>query len=607
MSELNKNHGYHNQYLKIDLTTNQKEICPIPSEVLRQYIGGSGLGTWILLKETPSNLDPLSPEAPLVFVFSPLVGSSLTTSAKFSVMGKSPLTNRINDSLASSTFAITGKKTGFDAIVITGKCPKLSHLVINNSDTQIKNAAHLKGLSTSSTEAKLKSELGNNYQSMVIGPAGEAGVLYATITHDGRHSGRGGMGAVMGSKNLKSISVHGDQLTSYAHKKELNEYSKNLAKKSLGAATEKYRELGTIGNLSLMNRMGSLPTRNFQSGTFENAESLSVESLSNEWKTSNRSCTSCNIGCEKFFHLENNKKIRSEYENLFALGPLCGIHDSQTVLLASAFCDDLGMDTISTGATIAFAMECSEKKLIDEPGLTFGKQEALLKTIQLISRKKGIGDLLSQGTRIASRKIGNGSEDFAPHVKGLEIPGYEPRSLQTMALGFAVNHRGADHNRSGAYQVDFSKTSDRFNPDEESVLAAIEVENESALLDSLILCKFVRKVFKNSFSEMAEILTLITGWSYNEIELREAAERIICAKKWYNITQGWQPGEDTLPKRFLTEKLPDGVSKDAVIDETKLNQLIKKYYLARRWNLDGFLPESVVNNLNLHQYSVTSE
>lgn len=284
-----------------------------------------------------------------------------------------------------------------------------------------------------------------------------------------------------------------------------------------------------------------------------------------------------------------------EYENVFALGPLCGISDPETVLAASAYCDDAGIDTISAGATVAFAMECAERGLIDEPSLRFGNGEALLETLRLIAERRGIGRLLSEGTRIAAARIGQGADEFAPHVKGLEIPGYEPRALQTMALGFAVGTRGADHNRSGAYQVDFSEQVDRLNPGEESVRLAIETENEAAVMDSLILCKFLRGVFDDRFAAMARMLSLVTGWDCDADELRGTAERIVTAKKVYNVQQGWTPEEDRLPRRFLNTPLPEGPngsgSGGACLSEEGLRERIRAYNLARGWSAEGYPPD----------------
>jgi aldehyde:ferredoxin oxidoreductase len=355
--------------------------------------------------------------------------------------------------------------------------------------------------------------------------------------------------------------------------------------------------------LLTLNRLGTLPTRNFQQGEFEFADEISPEVMSQSVKRTRASCAACTIGCEHIFHLPDSKAesensapaeeastqpVRMEYENLFAMGPLCGIADPNVVLKASHVCDQLGLDTISAGGTIAFAMECAERGLIDQPNLRFGNGEALLEMLELISKREGIGDLLAEGSRRASMEIGQGTEAFAPHVKGLEIPGYEPRAMQTMALGYAVGTRGADHNRSGGYQVDFTDQVDRLQINESAVALAIQTEDEAALMDSLILCKFLRGVFDDKLAAIAEMQRLVTGFESTIEELQTTARRIITAKKKFNAREGWTPSEDTLPARFLTEELQDGSSSGAKIEADRLQRLIETYNKARGWSADGW-------------------
>ncbi|MEO1994756.1 MAG: aldehyde ferredoxin oxidoreductase C-terminal domain-containing protein, partial [Planctomycetaceae bacterium] len=466
--------GYHGRYLQIDLTRQRVVSVPIPQAVFRQFIGGVGLGTWILLQETDGEYDPLAPDAPLVFVFSPLVGSPLTTSAKFAVLCKSPLTHRLNDSLASSQFALAGKKTGYDGLLIRGQSPQATCLLIDEDGVRFESADDVWGLSPAATTAALRTRFDRGWRFAAIGTAGENLVRYATISHDGRHAGRGGSGAVMGAKRLKAVGVNGQRSPRFADPEQLAAYSKSLSRLSMGPATAKYRELGTVSNLLTFNRLGTLPTRNFQESTFAGASALAPpvdDAASNRTRSS---CAACTIGCEHIFHAPSQPAgVRLEYESLFALGSLCGIEDFDTVLKAAALCDEFGMDTISSGACIAFAMECTQRGLLDDPELNFGNNQALLDTLSHIALRRDLGDLLADGTRMAASRIGGNAADFAPHVKGLEIPGYEPRALQTMALGFAVNTRGADHNRSGAYQVDFSDQVDRLNIDRQAVVLAI--------------------------------------------------------------------------------------------------------------------------------------
>ena len=546
--------------------------------MLRRYIGGTGLGARILLAEGGATADPLSPEAPLIFAFSPLVGSPLTTSAKFAVVSRSPLTERFNDSLASSGFALAGKRTGSDALVIVGRAPELSVLVIDDGRIRIEPAADLQGATCPDTEAALRARLGAEFRIASIGPAGERAVRYATVSHDGRHAGRGGSGAVLGSKNIKAIAVRGTQYCEWAYPRELTGLSRDLSKRSFGPATAKYRELGTATNLVTFNRFGTLPTRNFQSGTFEQAANLSPEHLSVAHARTRASCVACTIGCEHIYGT-GKSGVRLEYESLFALGSLCGVGDGDAVLRASKRCDELGIDTISAGGTIAFAMECVERGLLDEPWLVFGSGEALLRAIEAIGRREGIGRLLAEGSRRAAQAIGHDTLAFAPQVKGLEIPGYEPRALQTMALGFAVGARGADHNRSGAYEVDFSDKVDRRHATLDSVGHAIETEDRAALMDSLILCKFLRGVFSDFYAEAADMLGKVTGWDVTADELRDTARRIIAAKHRVNVLAGWTPDEDILPDRFLNTPLPNDPA--AALTRERLQALVAEYHHQR--------------------------
>ena len=302
------------------------------------------------------------------------------------------------------------------------------------------------------------------------------------------------------------------------------------------------------------------------------------------------SCAACTIGCEHLYGLTNGQgSVRLEYENLYAFGPLCGIDDAEAILQACRFCDEAGLDTISAGGTIAFAMECAERGLLDAPWLRFGDAAALLRALTLIIDGDALGDLLAQGSRRMALAIGHDTLDFAPQVKGLEIPGYDPRGLQTMALGFAVGTRGADHNRSGAYEVDFSTAVDRNNVGPEAAVLAVETEDKAALMDSLILCKFLRGVFRDLFADAAEMLRLVTGWEMTATELRDTAASIVTARKRFNIQAGWTPAEDTLPGRLLRQPLPEDPASQ--LSRERLSGLVKAYNVARGWSPEGWLPD----------------
>ncbi len=325
--------GYHGGYLRVDISRACGDFVALEPALLRRYLGGCGLGTALLLREGAERAEPYSPESVLAFVFSPLVGSSLTTSAKFAVVSKSPLTGRLNDSLASSHFAIAGKSTGCDAIAITGRAPRPSVVVIDNGQVRLEPAGDLWGLSIPDAEHALRQRFGPDFRAAVIGPAGERLVRYATLSHDGRHAGRGGSGAVLGAKNVKAVLVRGRQRCPWAHPQRLAEYAKSLSSRSFGPETAKYRELGTAANLLVLNRLHALPTRNFQQGSCDQAAAFSPESLAGSRQRMRTSCAACTIGCEHIYSLNSKFQAngaggtRVEYESLFALGPLCGVTD----------------------------------------------------------------------------------------------------------------------------------------------------------------------------------------------------------------------------------------------------------------------------------------
>jgi aldehyde:ferredoxin oxidoreductase len=444
-----------------------------------------------------------------------------------------------------------------------------------------------------------------------IGPAGEQGIRYATISHDGRHAGRGGLGAVMGAKNLKAIAVRAGTKVATADPVAVLAAARDLRERSFGPATAKYRELGTLANLLTFNAISALPTRNFQAATFDGSAELAEQpagdvtgdvpgNVQGMRRVARSSCASCTIGCEHIYRSRSGKQARVEYENVFALGPMCGVSDPDAVLAASARCDELGIDTISAGGTIAWAMECAERGLIDAPWLRFGDSAALLRVLDEIGgRGTPLGSLLAEGSRRASRTVGADSASFAPHVKGLEMPGYEPRTLHSMALGLAVNARGADHNRSGAYEADLSGDLDRLDGGDAHVAAAIETEDRAAVMDSLILCKFLRGVFTDPFTEWAGLLSAVTGWEVSGEELRETARRIVMAKRVYNIREGWQPADDWLPDRLLNEPLTLLSGRVATLTADRLRAMIDSYYKMRGLDPEGRPDLATVDDLGL--------
>ena len=601
-------YGYNGSALIVDLGLRKSRRMPLDEDVLRRFIGGTGLGAYLLYKHCPPAVEPLAPENPLIFVCSPLVGSRLTTSSKFAVLAKSPLTGFIGDSLSSSFMSTELKNAGMDALIITGKSASPCLLSINDGEVEYLDATDLLGMTTSETERAVKERLGRRTRVACIGPAGENLVRFASVTNDGgRQAARTGPGAVMGAKNLKAIAVRGTQAVAVQDYDALNAIGRDLTRRSLGPATEKYRTLGTMANVSVFNRLGTLPTHNFQQSTFEAADSVSAERFHQTHFVKNAHCANCTIGCEKVLVTDDDKRAkgRMEYESAFALGPLVGVSDANAVIRASVMCDELGMDTISAGATIAWAMECFEKGILtaaDTGGvsLRFGSGDALLEYVRLIGERKGIGNLLADGSLRASQIVGQGSDAWAMQVKGLEMPGYEPRSLKTMALGLAVSTRGACHNRSSAYEADFSAKVNRLAVDDQRGRIAAEGEDFSAVLDSLIWCKFLRKAFDDLYEESAEIYTHITGWDMSADALRLAGERINNLKKQFNIREGWRRADDTLPPRVFQEVLPTGAVAGVGLDKQDLDMMIQGYYRARGWREDGTIPMGKLQELELN-------
>lgn len=487
--------------------------------------------------------------------------------------------------------------------MITGQAASAAYICISNEKVEIRDGSRLWGKSPSESESMIRSELKNPATRVAaIGPAGENRVRFATISNEGRHAGRGGVGAVMGSKNLKAIALRGRCGVSVADPQGVEEIAEIVRQRSLGPVTDKYRNIGTVANLAVFNRLGTLPTRNFQQSTFEHAEALSGESLTENNFSRRHGCASCTIRCERLFKSLSRDQQRLEYETLFALGPLCGIEEPEVVLQAAHLCDLYGLDTISTGGTLAWAMECAEKGLLAEAndlGLRFGKAEALLAIIPTIARRSGLGALLAEGSRRAAAEIGGETMHWAMHVKGLELPGYEPRSLKTMALGLAVSPRGACHNRSGAYEADFSGQVDRLSADPGRGAVVVASENFAAVLDSLIICKFLRNCFTDFYAEAAELFSKVTGWPSSSMELRRIGERIHTLKKLFNIREGWQPEDDWLPARVLDETLPTGVVQGVGLTAGELREMIQAYYQAREWDENGFIPEKKLKELGI--------
>ena len=596
--------------LLIDLTKRTAKIEPIDISYIRDYLGGIGFGVRLLLDYSPPGVDPLGPDNPLVFAASTLGGTMVPTSSKHAVVTKSPLTGLLGDSLSSGAWSLALKRTGFDAIVITGTADRLTYLFIDNEIVHFRDASHLAGMDCYETEDSIRRDIRDTrVRVSCIGVGGENLVSYSAIGNDyTHHAGRTGVGAVMGSKKLKAIAVRGTNPVQVADLPRLQEVCLDLCCRAQGEGTEKYRVLGTPANVLNFDRLGLLPTRNFQESTFKQVEKVTGEYLREHYLEKVVACVSCPIACEHIYRSIDGSygDVRASlyYEGIYSLGPLCGIGCSSAVLKATLLCDTYGLDSLSTGNSIAWAMECFERGLLTEKdtdglSLTFGNHEAAIKMIEMIAHRRGLGNLLANGVRKASAELGNGSEHWAMHSKGLEMPGYEPRGLKTMALGLATGTRGGCHNRSTAYDVDMSGKVDRFKGEAGHGVLAMETEDFSAILDSLILCKFLRRCFNDFHQEASELYTLVTGLDMNPEKLKLAGERITNLKKIFNIGQGWTRRDDWLPPRVFRDELSKGEGESHVVTEDELNIMIDAYFEARGWTPEGIIPQKKLRDLGL--------
>ncbi len=595
--------GYHGRYLRIDPRPGRTGLVALDEATLRRFVGGVGLGTWLVAQETAAGCDPLGANAALAFALSPLVGTPLTTSAKFAVVALSPLTGRLCDALSSSHFALAAKRAGVDAIVISGRWDEPVTLFVSGDDdgtTRVssESAADLWGLPASEAESRLRARHGADWQVAAIGPAGEALIPFATISHDGRHAGRGGLGAVLGAKRVKAVAVRGSLRTPLADPSRTVALARSLSERSFGPATEKYRELGTVANLLVFNRFAALPTRNFASGSFDGAENLAAADLAPARRVARNSCAACTIGCEHVYAREKGQGgVRLEYESLFALGPLCGVDEPAAVLSAAASCDEVGLDTISTGGTIAFAMDCADRGWIDArlPSgrpLRFGDGEAVVEAIGAIARREGIGAWLAEGSRRAAERSGVRLRRWPCTSRGSNSPATTPAPSRPWPSACPSALAGPTTTAPAPTRPTSPPRPTAVVADPVRRPLAIATEDRAALIDSLILCKFLRGVFSDLFVESAEMLTAVTGWDVSAEELRQVARRVVNARKLVNQREGWTCAEDTLPDRLLND---DGLPR------SRLDAMIADYYRLREWDAAGRVPPALRDALGLNE------
>jgi aldehyde:ferredoxin oxidoreductase len=599
--------GYTGNILKVNLTKRIVETEKLDQKIARKFIGGKGLGAKILYDSIKPGIDPFSPENLLIFASGPLTATLAPSSARSAVVTKSPLTGIFLDTQFGGFFGVEMKLAGFDCVVIHGKATSPTYLWIHENSAELMNADDLWGKGSFETERKLKNRLGKRVKVASIGPAGERLVRYACITFDKyRQAGRGGAGAVMGSKNLKAIVVHGKGKIKYADLEGFREATKAANERIKGHYfTPLRRKYGTPLWVAPVNEAALLPTRNFTTGVFEGADNISGETMRSKIVTKNGACFNCPIACWKYSRVDSGKYridelVGPEYETIALMGSNCGVDSIENVAYANLLCDDLGLDTISTGNVIGFAMECFEKGLIkkeDTGGLElrFGNADAEIKLVENIAYRKGLGNTLAEGVKRVAKKVGKSSESFAMHVKGLEFPGYDPRGAFGMALAYATSDRGACHQRVWTVNAEIQgRLTPRYSTEGRAKFVK-NAQDERAMCFSLVLCDFMPLRIKH----FTELLNTATGFNLTEDEYLKTGERIWNLTRLFNIREGITRKDDTLPPRIMEEPLPDGVAKGQVITKRMLDEMLDEYYALRGWNENGVPTREKLKELDL--------
>ena len=607
--------GYAGKILYIDLTTGKTRTEKLSEDDAKNYIGGIGLGMKLYLSNSKAGVNPLSSENPLVLALGPVSGTMFPTGGNgHAFISKSPETGGVGEAVSHGTFGAELKRAGYDAVILTGKAEKPVYLWIDDAAVQLLDASNVWGKSPFETEDAIKGEIGDYYVRVAsIGLAGEKQSKIACIINEKtRAAGRTGLGAVMGSKNLKAIAVRGTNDIVVAKPKEFIEMVKEFHERMKGPAAQKYRTLGTAGNLLIQNSLYCLPTRNGNNAYFENAERVSGEALNDRYISKIIACNSCAMRCEHEAVVHEGPYkgtlARMEYDNIWALGPNCGVDKLDAIIKAAELCNYYGLDATSTGVAISFLMDCHENGILSHEELDgidahFGNADTLVQLVEKIGKREGIGDILADGVKIAAEKIGKNSIQLAQQIKGLEVPGYDLRCLKTTALSFAVSFRGADHNRSGAYSMELKGKVDRLKAEKGRGKLVKDAEDIYALIDSLIICKNAKGTLYKKIEEMAKLYNLVTGIEMTTEQLGIAAERISTLAKLINIREGFSRKDDTLPWKVMNQPITEeGPAKGAVVTQEELDLLLDDYYQARGWNADGIPTKDTLQKLGLQDY-----
>ncbi len=592
--------GYAGRILIVDLDTGRTRTEPLNMDYAKKYIGGLGLGMRLWLDNTKQGVDPLSAENTLVLALGPVSGTMFPTGGNgHAFVAKSPETFGVGEAVSHGTFGAELKRAGYDAVILKGKAEKPVYLWIDDDSVQLLDAASLVGKSPSETEEAIKDEIGDYYVRVAsIGLAGEKQSRIACIINEKtRAAGRTGLGAVMGSKNLKAIAVRGTLDITVAKPDEFMEMVKEFHERMKGPATQKYRTLGTVENLLINNTLYCMPTRNYSTARFEDAEMVSGEALNENYVAKIIACNSCPMRCEHEAVIREGPykgtMARIEYESLWALGPYCGVNRLDAIIKAAELCNYYGMDAQSAGVTVGFAMECHEKGILSHDDLGgidahFGNADALVALVERMGKREGIGAVLADGVRAAAAKIGKESDKLAQHIKGLEVTGYDLRCLKTAALSFAVSFRGADHTRSSAYAVDLKGKVDRLKAERGRGKLVKDLEDIYSLIDSFIVCKNAKAAFYKELEELAKLYGLVTGFDVSAEELGLAGERINTLARLINIREGLGRKDDSLPWKVMNVPIPDdGPVKGAVVTQDELDLMLDDYYEVRGWTFEG--------------------
>jgi len=602
-------YGYNGQILRVDLSRGAISADAVDELFCRKYLGGAGFISYFLLKELQPGIDPLGPENKLIFALGPVTGVPLPGNGRNCVGAKSPLTGGYAKSEVGGFWGAELKHAGYDAIIVEGKAEKPVYLWIHDGEVSIRDASHLWGMKTKETQETIRAELGDNLIRVAgIGPAGENLVRFACIMNGLKDAaGRGGMGAVMGSKNLKAIAVRGHRRPRVAEPERIKGFRQWVLDNPQRWAWA--HELGTGAAMEAGVADGNIPVRNFLDGEFPEIAKISAEAVRDTIRIKMEGCYACPVRCKKVVKVDQPYPVDPvyggpEYETLAAIGSNCGVSDLKAIAKGNELCGAYSLDTISTGGVVALAMECFENGLLttkDTDGieLTFGNAEAMLKTIDLIAKREGIGNLLAEGTARAAQKIGKGAVEFAMQVKGLEIPMHDPRVKAALGLGYAINPNGADHcanlhdtmlSQPGAF-LDRLKPlgileplpADDLGPHKVNMFRDVHLSRIA--LDCLVLCLFL----PYDVNQTVDILSAVTGWKTSTTEMLRVAERTMTMARLFNIREGLSAADDKLPNRFFQPKR-NGVLSTKFYDPEQLEKAKSYYYTLMGWDAKTGIP-----------------